>query len=86
MDEEKRLAELHQILDATVEFLNADELEVLTEIAQRIVRGQKTYGYMDLDELDGRDLLVEADEEDDDWIVYRIMHSIKERRARKDRA
>lgn len=82
MSEEERLEWFHQLLEATVEFLNVDEMEVLLEIAQGIVRGQNVYGGMNLDE-DTRDLLGEADEEERDWFVYRAMQFVRERRRRK---
>ncbi len=67
--EERRLAALHTVLDATVEFLNVDEMEVLVEVAQGLVRGQKVYGYMDLDN-DDRNSVSEGCDELRDCLVY----------------
>jgi hypothetical protein len=69
MSEEDEVAELHSILEATVEFLNRDELQVLIEVAQGLVRGQKVYGYLDL-ESDERDMVSEGCEELRDCLVY----------------
>lgn len=69
MTEEDHLAELHQTLEATVEFLVADELEVLIEVAQGLVLGQKVYGALDID-ADERDFVAEGCEELRDCLVY----------------
>lgn len=70
------------------EFMNEDEQEVMAtlveicgEIGAGVVRGQKIYGYMDLMN-DDRDHLAESEEEDRDWVTYRLMHFVKERRKR----
>lgn len=72
----------------TVEDMNDDEqevmalmLEIVGEVAAGVVRGQKIYGFMDLDN-DDRNSLEESDEEDRDWFTYRLMHMTKERRRR----
>lgn len=69
MSEEQKMAELHSILDATAEFLNKDELEVLIEVAQGLVRGQTIYGFMNIDD-DDRDMAAEGCEELRDCLVY----------------
>lgn len=71
-----------------VEFMNDDEqavmatlLEIANEIGAGVVRGQKIYGYMNLEE-DDRNLLAEGDEEDRDWVTYRLMDMVRDRRRR----
>lgn len=78
-----------QKLEDTVEFMNEDEQTVMTElvdivneIGAGVVRGQKIYGYMNLDE-DDRNLLAQGDEEDRDQITYRLMEMVRDRRRRK---
>jgi hypothetical protein len=80
MDESERLAELHQTLEATVEFLNVDEMEVLIEVAQGLVRGQKVYGHLDIED-DPREFPAEACEELRDCMAYVGMAIRRLRRA-----
>jgi len=79
MGDEERLATLHQTLDATAEFLNADELEVLIEVAQGLVRGQTNYGFLDVDN-DDRDFVSEGCEELRDCLNYVAAAILKLRR------
>jgi hypothetical protein len=69
MDEAERIAELHQTLEATVEFLCADELEVLIEVAQGLAQGVEVYGHLDI-ENDTRNFTDEGCEELRDCLVY----------------
>lgn len=80
MTEAEELEALHQTLEATTEFMTRDEMEVLVEVAQGLVRGQEVHGFMDIDS-DERDFDDEADEEMRDWLVYRAMAKIRARRA-----
>ena len=60
--------------------LGRDELLVLGEIADRLVKGQPDYGDMNIDD-SGRDWEQEAHEERLDYLVYRSC--IRHRRARQ---
>jgi hypothetical protein len=62
-------------------FLNADELEVLLEVAEALVHGSVKYGALDLNN-DVRDFAAEALEEQRDYLAYRAMEIVKERRMR----
>jgi hypothetical protein len=82
----ERLSLALQALTDITEFMNDDEQDVMTtlveiavEIGAGIVRGQKIYGYMDLEHND-RNLIAESEEEDRDWVTYRLMDFVRERR------
>lgn len=84
----ERLTRALEGLADITEFMNDDEqdvmttlVEICTEVGAGIVRGQKIYGYMDLEHND-RNLLAEAEEEDRDWMTYRLMDFVRERRRR----
>lgn len=79
MSEEEALASLHQTLDATAEFLNRDELEVLIEVAQGLVRGQTNYGFLDVAN-DDRNFVAEGCEELRDCLNYVAAAILKLRR------
>jgi hypothetical protein len=85
----ERLTKALEALADVTEFMNDDEqdvmvslIEIATEIGAGVVRGQKIYGYMDLEHND-RNLLAEAEEEDRDWVTYRLMDFVRERRRRE---
>jgi hypothetical protein len=59
--------------------LEEDALQVLVEFGERLLKGQSTYGELDID-TDDRDWLQEAFEEDLDSAVYRIINLIKLRK------
>jgi hypothetical protein len=87
----ERLTKALEGLADITEFMNEDEqdvmatlVEIATEIGAGVVRGQKIYGYMDLEHND-RNLLAEAEEEDRDWVTYRLMDFVRERRRREDK-
>lgn len=90
MEVSERLTLALEALSDITEFMNEDEqdvmrtlVEICVEIGAGIVRGQKIYGYMDLEHND-RNLLAESEEEDRDWVTYRLMDFVRERR-RKER-
>lgn len=60
--------------------LNEDERDVLAEVAEGLVHGQDIYGKMDLAS-DTRDFVLEATHEDRDWLVYRAMQIVAQRRG-----
>ncbi len=85
----ERLTKALEGLADITEFMNDDEqdvmttlVEIVTEIGAGVVRGQKIYGYMDLEHND-RNLLAEGDEEDRDWVTYRLMDMVRDRRRRE---
>jgi len=59
--------------------LNEDELEVLAEVAQGLLRGQDQYGPLDLDR-DGRDFQRETLDEVRDGLVYVGVQLVQARR------
>lgn len=61
--------------------LGSEEREVLTEIAARLLMGQRTYGKLDL-ERDVRDFVKETSEELFDSCVYMACETIRLRRRR----
>ncbi len=69
---------LNKLLKLTTQ-LNADELAVLVEVAEGLVRGREVYGEMNV--TDGRyDYVKEAGEELRDFMAYAGMQSVKLRR------
>lgn len=56
--------------------LNEDERAVLTRIAVRLLRGQQTYGKLEIAN-DGRDFMAELREELDDALVYSAIAQIR---------
>lgn len=85
----KRLENALHAIEHALEYMNPDEhrvmavlLEIVGEIGEGIVRGQKIYGYMDLLTND-KNLLAEGDEEDRDWVTYRLMDMVRDRLRRE---
>lgn len=72
---------LYQRLDNAIEMLYDDELEVLAEVAEALRRGQDTYGKLDL-ATDPRDFHDEAMAEERDYLAYRAMQIVQERKRR----
>lgn len=70
--------QLRRLLVATAQ-LNRDELAVVLEVAEGLVRGRDVYGPMTLSG-DGRDYVTEAGEELRDALVYLSAQRIKLRR------
>lgn len=74
--------ELAQRLSFAQQSLNADELEVLCVIAERMARiGVKSYGHLDIDG-DGRDFIEEANQEYLDATVYLAIETIRKTRKK----
>ena len=63
-----RLTQLAR-LEAATEYLNADELEVVTQVAEGAVNGTEVYGHLRID-ADDRDLLGEGLDELRDALFY----------------
>lgn len=61
--------------------LGQEEREILLEVAEGLVEGQKKYGGFNLLHTD-LDLVGEADAEDRDWLVYRAAAIVQERKRR----
>jgi len=71
------------ILKELVEYcgdLNADELRVVTAVAERMSRGRKEYGPLDLS-IDIRNFKHEGAQELLDFVAYEIMQRLKENRS-----
>ncbi len=65
--------------------LNADEMDVLVEVAEGLVKGREVYGEMDV--VDGRyDYAKEAGEELRDFMAYGGMLAVKWRRLLERKA
>lgn len=60
--------------------LNEDEQSVLAEVAEGLVIGKKNHGDLNLAS-DMRDFRMEAMQEDRDWLVYRAMQLVAQRRG-----
>ena len=75
---------LYERLDNAIGELYDDELEVLSEVAEALLKGQTDYGPFDLAK-DPRDWVREALDEDRDWLAYRAAQIVADRkRARVD--
>lgn len=77
------MADLYELdrLEEIAERLGSDEIEVLIQIANRILTGQEAYGAFDLD-TDPRDFDGEAAEEAQDALVYLAAGKIRASRQR----
>jgi hypothetical protein len=65
--------------------LGDDERVVLTEIASRLLAGQRQYGELDI-ERDARDFIKETGEELFDSCVYMACETVKQRRLKAQEA
>jgi hypothetical protein len=65
---------------AALDQLEGDELEVLAEVADGLVRGRGCYGRLEL-ATDRRDMAIEALEEARDGLVYAAAALVRGRRA-----
>lgn len=74
---------MYDKLYATIDELYDEELEVLTEVAGALLRGQTDYGPLSLGD-DPRDFVREAADEDRDWLAYRAMQIVRDRKHRRD--
>lgn len=72
---------VYRRLDNIIDELWDDELEVLAEVAEALLRGQTTYGALDLAQ-DPRDFAKEALDEERDYLAYRAMQIVQERKRR----
>lgn len=70
---------IYDQLDLAIESLHDTELEVLLEVAEALQKGQDDYGGLDLYE-DPRDFVREAWDEDRDWLAYRAMQIVQDRK------
>lgn len=72
----------HHPYDRVVEVageLYDEELEVLAEVAEALLHGQTEYGALDLGR-DARDFKWEALDEERDYLAYRAMQIVAERK------
>lgn len=78
-DSRRRILAVQRLHQATAH-LNADEVEVLADVAARYVQGRQTYGALDLDR-DLRDFVREGDDELLDFLGYRAAARLRRARA-----
>lgn len=76
------LEQAQRVLAEQTDQMNADEIEVLTRLAAKILRGKAKHGAMDLD-TDTRDWAVEIQEEMTDAACYMHMREIQYERRMK---
>lgn len=77
-EEVEALDEAWSRLNTAAEQLYPEELTVLAEVAESLLRGQTSYSPLDLAK-DGRDFARESWDEDRDYLAYRAMQIVRGR-------